>query len=370
MSLQQQPERTARFEWGFSLVSIWLVTGVSIDGWAHNHLAQLETFFTPWHAILYSGYLAVALYLIIAMFLYHRQGYAWFSSLPQGYKLSLSGALIFFVGGVGDLTWHTINGIEKNIEALLSPTHLALALGVVLMVAAPVRAARANPLSNRHESWRTFFPVCLSLSLVLAILLFFTQFANPIIHSVADKSSDPTVVELGLASIILSSLLITGTVLFIARWWHAPLGTFALVFAIDYTLCTVLADNSIKVILISIILSAMLGFIVDLFYLWLKPSVMRKTAFYLFGFLVPLCMQIFYFVVTAILSGVVWSANLWAGSIVMASLGGLLVSYLLVGKAQDLRAEEVVTNEETSTSFSSATSQRSPSLYGVAGQEE
>jgi hypothetical protein len=31
-----------------------------LDAWAHNNLAQLETFFTPWHAVLYSGFVALA----------------------------------------------------------------------------------------------------------------------------------------------------------------------------------------------------------------------------------------------------------------------------------------------------------------------
>lgn len=37
----------------------WLVSGLFIDGWVHFHLVSAtETFFTPWHALLYSGFLA------------------------------------------------------------------------------------------------------------------------------------------------------------------------------------------------------------------------------------------------------------------------------------------------------------------------
>lgn len=39
----------------------WLTTGIFVDGWAHNRFGEsLETFFTPWHALFYSGFLAVA----------------------------------------------------------------------------------------------------------------------------------------------------------------------------------------------------------------------------------------------------------------------------------------------------------------------
>jgi hypothetical protein len=42
------------------LLGLWLLLAVFLDGWAHLHLPGLETFFTPWHAALYSGMLATA----------------------------------------------------------------------------------------------------------------------------------------------------------------------------------------------------------------------------------------------------------------------------------------------------------------------
>lgn len=39
------------------------------------------------------------------------------------------------------MLWHSRFGIEAGIEALLSPTHLVLALGGMLMVSGPLRAA-------------------------------------------------------------------------------------------------------------------------------------------------------------------------------------------------------------------------------------
>lgn len=44
----------ARFDWIMLACAVWLVAGVAIDGWAHNTIRPLiDTFFTPWHAILY-----------------------------------------------------------------------------------------------------------------------------------------------------------------------------------------------------------------------------------------------------------------------------------------------------------------------------
>src|SRR5690349_306769 len=36
----------------------WFVGGLYLDGWAHDHGMVDKTFFTPWHAVLYSGYFA------------------------------------------------------------------------------------------------------------------------------------------------------------------------------------------------------------------------------------------------------------------------------------------------------------------------
>src|SRR5260370_32790722 len=54
-----------RFDWIMVVVSVWWLGGLFIDGWAHSNIPQLETFFTPWHAVLYSGYLAVAITLLV-----------------------------------------------------------------------------------------------------------------------------------------------------------------------------------------------------------------------------------------------------------------------------------------------------------------
>lgn len=56
-----------------------------------------------------------------------QKGYAWQSALPSGYMPALLGVGIFAIGGVFDLVWHTLFGVEANIQALLSPSHLLLA---------------------------------------------------------------------------------------------------------------------------------------------------------------------------------------------------------------------------------------------------
>ena len=50
----QTDRLSSRESLAFTVFSLWAVTGLFLDGWSHNH-HRPETFFTPWHAVLYSG---------------------------------------------------------------------------------------------------------------------------------------------------------------------------------------------------------------------------------------------------------------------------------------------------------------------------
>src|SRR5215470_9421583 len=88
------------------LLGTWLVIGMYVDAWAHHHLS-IETFFTPWHALLYSGAAANFVFLSVAWLNRRR-------SLPAGYELSIAGSILFGIGGFADLIWHAIFGIERD----------------------------------------------------------------------------------------------------------------------------------------------------------------------------------------------------------------------------------------------------------------
>ena len=46
------------FDWVMAVLSAWLLGGAFVDGWAHTHGKVDTTFFTPWHAAFYTGFLA------------------------------------------------------------------------------------------------------------------------------------------------------------------------------------------------------------------------------------------------------------------------------------------------------------------------
>ena len=328
MALTRRPLAGVGFDWAFLVPCSWLMIGICLDGWAHNHIPELETFFTPWHGVLYSGYLAVAAFLLVVFARNRRRSVAWQRTVPVGYGLSLLGAGIFAIGGVLDLIWHVLFGIERNVAALLSPTHLTLALGAVLMVGGPLRAAWQRLPAESTESRSKLFPMLLSLAYILAICTFFTQFANPIANSYADQHTIEPLEDLGIASILLQTGLFMGGALFALRRWRLPLGAFTLLYVINSTVSSLMAKSSLVIAVA--ILAALTGFLLDLLYQVLKPGAEDKATLRLFAFAVPVVRNSMYFLGLFAIKGIAWSVHLWVGSIVMAGVVGLLLSYVLV----------------------------------------
>ena len=84
-----------RFDWTVTILCMLLVGGVWLDNWAHNHGRVDNTFFTPWHAVLYSVFILAAVFLTTNLLRNHGKGYPWREALPPGYGLSFFGVIVF-----------------------------------------------------------------------------------------------------------------------------------------------------------------------------------------------------------------------------------------------------------------------------------
>jgi hypothetical protein len=136
------PIATVRRDIVTAALSTWLVGGVLADGWAHEHV-KLESFITPWHAVLYAGFLALAGWVgwVGLHTAVRRAGARTPFVFPAGYSLAAVGAVVFWLSGIADFAWHTAFGIESGDAALLSPSHLGLLCGGVMLTTTPIRSA-------------------------------------------------------------------------------------------------------------------------------------------------------------------------------------------------------------------------------------
>ena len=329
-----------RYDGVAAALGSWLVGGLYLDGWAHHRFPELETFFTPWHGVLYSGFFALAAVLVSTLLRNHARGYAWGRALPLGYAASLWGVILFFAGGVADMIWHLLLGIEVGIEALLSPTHLLLAVGGALLITGPLRAAWHRSSQTSPRFW-TLAPAVLTLALLVALFTFFTEYINPFFLPLAGvaRQTEPATngQALGIASILVQTALLMGSVLLAMRRWTLPLGSLTLLFGVSITL-GVFPHGEYRFIPGAVLA----GFIADVLLRGARPSPERASSLRFVAFSIPVVLYGLYFLTLAITEGIWWTAPLWTGAIVLAGVTGLLLSYVLVAPRTPEQEEPAV----------------------------
>ena len=157
----RRAETPLSFDYAVIGATLWFIGGLLIDGWAHNNLdLRKEGFFTPYHAVFYSGFAAVAAVVLSCMWRNRSAGARLADAIPRGYAVTLVGLVIFALGGVLDMTWHIVFGVEQDIEALFSPTHLILGIGIASILCGPIRSIE---LRAPGRSWRAQLPAIVAL---------------------------------------------------------------------------------------------------------------------------------------------------------------------------------------------------------------
>ena len=309
----------------YTVLAGWLVAGLFLDGWAHTHVPTLESFFTPWHAVMYSGFLAC--FAALGVRLARNRSAGWRGALPPGYLPSLVGCVIFLAGGLFDMGWHELLGIEASLSALLSPAHLLLATGFFLIVSGPARAA----LGQSTAPWTAL----LSVGYVLALLVFFTQYLHPMIHAVADRPTGEDLQALGIAGMLVQVVILAGACLYVVTRWRAPLGAFTLLVALPLLLGTALTwqPNLLAVGGFALLI----GLLTDGLYVLTRPRADRRLHLQVFAFVAPVLFAGLYFLALSLVRGLYWNVNLWLGTIVLSGLTGLLLSHLIPGRNDPLR---------------------------------
>lgn len=323
------PAAVRRATPGQNLVTLglgwWLTAGIFVDGWAHNRFGEsLETFFTPWHALFYSGFLAVAAWVLWLGVQGWRSGRRGFAAFPEGYHLAALGVAVFGLGGLGDMTWHTVFGIEVGIEALLSPTHLLLFSGAACILSAPLVSAWRTP-SPRAAPVGVVWPAVLSAAALLSFVSFMHMYLWALLDAPQGLGYVQTRGELG--SILVTALILAAPVLLLLRRFRLPFGAVTLMYGLNTLLMTLmLVPGEWRVPLL--MLAA--GLVIDALLLLLNPSPARPWALRAFAFLLPLAVWGPYLGLLVGLGLSNLSLELWLGVAVMAGLGGMALSALVV----------------------------------------
>jgi hypothetical protein len=320
------------------LASGWVITGMVLDAWAHTQ-QRLESFFTPWHGVLYSGFVVLMAWMVwiaLRARLRHRAA----GALPVGYGLGMVGMGLFAASAVADGIWHTLFGVEVGIEAQFSPTHIGLFLGALLIFTTPLRAAWSSNQPGPAPTMRAFLPVLFSLAwttlLVQFLFLYVSAFREdaPTLASGrpgAGLAAIPAYLELtrvrGLVSVQVTNLLLLGPLLLLVRRWRPPFGTATLLFGTVVTLVAVVDEFARgEVVVVALAGGLAADCLIACSARW--PDRTRAHRSIAIG--TALVLWASYFLAVQLRWGIAWPAELWAGSVVFAALGALALSLLMV----------------------------------------
>jgi hypothetical protein len=334
-----RPPLPAGMGWRGDLVtaalSAWLILGLFVDGWAHNTRPLLETFFTPWHALFYSGFAAVAAWVWWSVWRRWRPGTSWRTAVPPGYGLAVVGLALFLASGLGDMAWHLAFGIEQDIDALLSPTHLGLFLGALLAVTAPLRSAWAEPEAPRRAGLGRLLPTVLSATLAGVLVAFMFQYLHPLDENVVSLGHLDFLVEgfdahqlgyvrdlgviAGIAGFLVATVTLFGPLVWLARRWRLPAGAALLVLGVQVLLMqavTGFADAGLAAL-------GVLGAVaVEGLVLLLRPGGSgRQWRVRAFALAAPAAFWGVYLAGIGLHDGGLgWAPELWGGALVWSSL--------------------------------------------------
>lgn len=330
--------RNKTFDLLVSVVTLWISCGFFLDAWAHGHV-PVETFFTPYHGVFYSGMLV--LFVILAV--YGARG-----AIPRTYRYAVLGVPIFLAAGLGDLVWHRLLGIEEGVDALLSPTHQGLGLGIFLISCGPIVSA----LRNRAEL-RTLadqLPLIFSLATWIELVHFGTAygfdpgagFTNAPPATAPFTPDYLTAVSLGyyktsmgVLVVLLQSLIVSGFALFAGTRFALRPGALTLMYLLGNFAAAAAFTNDTPLLITVLAMSVAAGAAGDAIVARMRPSADRIAAYRTLGVAVPVTYFATYFVITAATGGVWWDWNVVLGAVAWAGVMGFGLTLLSQPRTQN-----------------------------------
>lgn len=294
-----------------------------LDGYAHAYVIDTATedFFTPWHGVFYAGFTVLAAWIGLVGYRRRRPGVGVLDWFPAAYRPAVLGLVIFAIGGVGDGIWHTVFGVEVGIDALLSPTHLVLFAGSVLLLWTPVRASAARA---DRSPWLAVG----AATLTTALLVFLTQYLWLVPHPwYAQQFFDPDsgagsdMVQLFLGSAMVSAAVLVGPLRLVARHWTLPFGAAAVAWGVAAALEALAFSQEAWVVPVAVVA----GLVHDVV---LRSFGSLRAGAMAAAFAGPAALFALYLVVARLDGPLGWPPEIWGGLVVMAGGVGLAIVLL------------------------------------------
>jgi hypothetical protein len=379
----KRPTTTWREDLITMSLAVWGITAMCFDGRSHNNETGQESFFSLPHLFLYSGMSVLALWVAMIVTRYQkragvdvRQLIPDLKAIPVGYGVAIIGFFTLGVGGPSDFAWHSIFGFEVGVDAIYSPPHLMLFFGGLLVCSTGIRSMWAK--RDIAPTWARFAPVLLSSVLFIVVAQFTTMyisafmtsvsmteaFNNDIVKNLHDVASDQTIslnagltgygddlwpftyyaTGQGIGAMVLTTFELLGPILLMMRRWRIPFGAVTVIFIGFALLFNILTEYRDIVLIIPLIVT---GLAIDLFQTRLPRGADGRLALGSIratGPLAALILWVTYYGVLALDKGIGWEPTLWVGALIIGTMTGFGVAFLVAPPSYGPRLVEA---EET-----------------------
>lgn len=327
------------------LISTWLIMGLYMDGWAHSNQTTLDSIATPWHALFYGSFMTLSGWMLWHLRFHHDAGHRGLAAIPVGYGGGLAGLVIFTIGGVGDQIWHLSLGIERDLKAFISPTHLLLIIGMLLMLSSPFRSQWAQR-GPRAPSFARILPALWSITLTMMLTAITYNYAFayagnlPQISQKGFVAGFPGTTSIPLLSVfeqrfeaqgvlvlhMTTFMFVLPILVMLRRWQRLPFGSCTFLFTAVTAATLTMFQYANGWTLIAAVVS---GLVCDWLIRVLRPNTSNVWSFRLFALLAPMVLWTTYFIVVAIAYDLGWALELSAGAVVLTGLATMTLSYLI-----------------------------------------
>jgi hypothetical protein len=350
------------------VLAIWPITAMFFDGLGHNNRTGQESFFSLSHLFLYAGATATGAWITWVVIKHQlaagvevRKLMIDFKAIPVGYGVALIGLGVLTVAGPTDLIWHEIYGFEVGVDAIYSPPHLALFFGTLLVTSTGIRSMWAK--ADIAPDLKTFVPVIISAALFIGVSGFITMYLSAFMTNVTpttdfwndlanfnDVRSNQSVdvnsglaaygddawpynyysVSHGIASMIVTGLILLGPTLLIMRRWRVPFGAFTLIYTAFGLHVNIMSEYRDIVLIVPLILA---GISADL--LQQRLGTQRKDGrvslggVRVAGTAIAAVLWLSYFAVLALHKGIGWDPTIWVGALMVGIMTGFGLAFLI-----------------------------------------
>ncbi|WP_147447666.1 hypothetical protein [Solirubrobacter pauli] len=378
----ERPVTTYREDLITAALTVWPIVAMFFDGRGHNNKTGQESFWSLPHLFLYAGMTVIGVWVGLLVTKYQLAAGADprkslipdLKAIPVGYGVAILGLITLGLGGPTDFIWHSAYGFEVGVDAIYSPPHLLLFFGGLLVSSTGIRSMWAK--QDIALDFKGFAPVLLSTMLFIGVSGFITMYLSAFMTNVTptsdfvadyqanfkDDFTDQTQslnagltgygddqwpfyyysASHGIASMIITTLILLGPALLLLRRWRIPFGAMTLIFTGYGLLVSIMTEYRDWPLIFPLILT---GLAIDVLQSR-APAGQRLTlgGIRTAGPIAAAVLWISYYGILALDKGIGWEPTLWVGALMVGVMSGFGVAFLIAPPAYGPRLVDAESN--------------------------